>query len=96
MLNQENNIAEKDFRWKGVLFINLYTLSISLGLLCSQILYKRKIDLIQPEQLLFIRSVFACLAIIIFVNKNLYNSMYSGIPKGNRFNLFCRTVQSIL
>ena len=60
---------KEDERWKGTLYINLYTITQSLAFLCGQLLFKRHPDNLTPEELLFIRSFFAVIACIVLVNK---------------------------
>lgn len=71
---------KEDERWKGTLYINLYTVCASLAFLLGQLLYKRHPDNLSSEEIIFIRSFFAVITCIVLVNKKLYEVMWTGIP----------------
>ncbi len=60
----------EDTRWKGVLYIVLNGLVISVGFLFAKILFERNPSL-SPMRMLFLRSILATLIAFASVHKNL-------------------------
>ena len=63
-------LKTKDERWKGILFMNLYILVLVLATLGAKFIYHRHPEM-EPEQLLMGRGIFACVFVVLIVNKDM-------------------------
>ena len=65
-----------------------------MSLLLGKMIINKNPKITNPEELLFIRSLFATIATIITVNKNIPNAMYYEVPAGNKTLLLVRCVSA--
>ena len=65
---------------------------MSVSLLLGKLIIERHPDITNPEELLFIRALFATVATILTVNKNIPNAVYYQIPPNNKMNIFMRCI----
>ncbi len=78
------------------MYMILYGLVISVSLLFAQFEYQRHADAMHPIQLLFGRSLFACIFSILIVNRDLKKYIYDDVPKDQFKNLGLRCFQACL
>ena len=79
-MDQSLKVEKKDERWKGVLYINIYGILLSLCILLASMVYHRNPEML-PEELLFLRGIAGTFLCIAIVNKDLKYAVYDGVPK---------------
>jgi len=68
-------------------YINIYGILLALCILLASFVYRRN-ESIEPEQLLFLRSIISTLMCVIIVNKNIKYVMIDSIPVNQMKNMF--------
>ena len=72
----------------------LWSITLSVSLFLGKVIINKNPKITNPEELLFIRSLFATIATIITVNKNIPKAMYYEVPAGNKTLLLVRCVSA--
>lgn len=93
--DQVNKEHKKEEPWKGVLFMNLYSLLLAICCLISRYLFLRNPDM-QPEAQLFMRTFMSNVMLAVYLNRQLPHVAYSSIPSDQMGNLAKRALQASL
>ena len=72
----------------------LWSITLSVSLFLGKVIINKNPKITNPEELLFIRSLFATIATIITVNKNIPNAMYYEVPEGNKALLLLQLIST--
>ena len=83
-------LENKDQPVKGMTIYVIYTLLKSICFVCASYLYRRNPDL-NPFQMLVMRSIFALLCQVIYLNRNLKKAVWDGINRKNSGPLIVRS-----
>jgi hypothetical protein len=67
---------------------------LSVSLLLGKLIINKHPKITNPEELLFIRALFATIATILTVNKNIPKAVYYEIPPNNKQNIAVRCISA--
>jgi drug/metabolite transporter (DMT)-like permease len=67
---------------------------LSVSLLLGKLIINKHPKITNPEELLFIRALFATIATILTVNKNIPKAIYYEIPPNNKQNIAVRCISA--